>query len=100
MSEKGGRRRAQNAKAAQGTRPQNGYIPSTYHVHLLFFRYSGPVLYPLDKSVGYETSGISCPGSYTHNHEAVRLEVARLVPPLAVVRLNYGCFAVATAQHG
>jgi hypothetical protein len=23
-----------------------------FHVHLLFFRHSGPILYPLDKSVG------------------------------------------------
>jgi hypothetical protein len=39
------------------------------HVHLLFFRHFGPILYPLDKSVGYETSGISCPTTYKHNHE-------------------------------
>jgi hypothetical protein len=47
---------------------------------LLFFRHSGPALYPLGKSVGYETSGISCPTTHKHNHEvrwgieAVRLE--------------------------
>jgi hypothetical protein len=36
---------------------------------LLFFRYSGPVLYPLDKPVGYETSGVSCPPTHKHNPE-------------------------------
>jgi hypothetical protein len=35
-----------------------------FHVQVLFFRYSGPRLYPLTKSVGHQTSLMSCPTTY------------------------------------
>jgi hypothetical protein len=34
---------------------------STYNAQVLFFRYSGPRLYPLTKSVGHQTSYMPCP---------------------------------------
>ena len=35
-----------------------------FYVQVLFFRHSGPRLYPLTKSVGLQTSSMSCPPTY------------------------------------
>jgi hypothetical protein len=42
--------------------PFAGY--STYKCCLFFIRHSGPRLYPLTKSVGHQTSSMSCPRPY------------------------------------
>jgi hypothetical protein len=74
--------------------PFAGY--STYK-QVLFIRHSGPRLYPLTKSVGHQTSSMSCPTTYDAHknsrwplaagpgpNEVVPLEVLRLIPPLVL----------------
>jgi hypothetical protein len=58
------------------------------HKQVLFFRHSGPRLYPLTKSVGHQTSSMSCPTTYDAHkkqplvqNEVVRLEFLRLDRP-------------------
>ena len=56
-----------------------------FYVQVLFFRHSGPRLYPLTKSVGHQTSFLSCPSTCDVKKyplvqkEAVRLEFSRAV---------------------